>query len=161
MGSARELLFGASFVSRPPKPTPPASGPTPRVARVLVVDDEVQIADALRLVLSDEFDVTATTLPSEALEWLTSGNWYDVILCDVVMPAMTGIELRNRLHATRPDLAARIVFVTGGILWAYVRRLLDSVPNTVLEKPLDLQALREFIRRRVRTDPPLHRVVRE
>jgi hypothetical protein len=46
--------------------------------------------------------------------------------------------------------AARIVFITGGLLLPQVRALLDSVPNTCLEKPLDLEGLRELIRRRVR-----------
>jgi CheY-like chemotaxis protein len=125
-----------------------------RIARVLVVDDEPHVADALRLVLSDEFSVEVATRPEDALGRLTSGDWYDVILCDVMMPAMNGIELRNRVHAVRPDLAARIVFITGGILWEAVRKLLDSVPNLALEKPLDLGALRALIRRRARTSNP-------
>jgi DNA-binding NtrC family response regulator len=125
-----------------------------RAARVLVIDDEIRIASALRRLLSDEFETTATTRADEALEWLTSDGWYDVILCDVMMPLMNGIELRNRVHAVRPDLAARIVFVTGGIVVAHLRDLLDATPNTVLEKPLDFGALRELIRRRARAEAP-------
>jgi DNA-binding NtrC family response regulator len=136
-------------------PTP--SVDKPRAARVLVIDDEIRIASALRKLLSDEFETAATTRPDEALEWLTSDGWYDVILCDVMMPTMNGIELRNRVHAVRPDLAARIIFVTGGIVVAHLRDLLDKTPNMVLEKPIDFAALRELIRRRARPEaPPPH-----
>jgi CheY-like chemotaxis protein len=133
------------------------SGTNARVARVLVVDDEPLVAESMRLVLSDEFAVTSTTRPKEALEWLTAHEWYDVILCDVMMPGMNGVELRNRVHAVAPEVAARMVFITGGIVQDAVRRLVESVPNTCLEKPLDLPALRALIRRRTvpaASEPP-------
>jgi CheY-like chemotaxis protein len=139
---------------------PSAQRAAERRARVLVVDDEIRMAYALRGVLANEFEVEATTRPAEALEWLTSGRWYDVILCDVMMPVMNGAELRNRVQAERPDLAARFIFLTGGVAWAHLRHLLDGLPNLVLEKPLDLAALRELIRRRMRTDSPLPQALR-
>jgi CheY-like chemotaxis protein len=130
--------------------SPPPSGLRPRVARVLVIDDEAMVAKSLQLVLATEFDVTRTTEPEQALEWLSAGESFDVILCDVMMPRINGVELRNRVAQFSPDQAARIVFITGGLLLPHVRVLLDSVPNTCLEKPLDLDGLRELIRRRVR-----------
>jgi CheY-like chemotaxis protein len=124
----------------------------PRRARVLVVDDEPLVAESLRLVLSGEFSVTATTDPNEALKSISGGETYDVILCDVMMPQMNGIELRDRIAADAPDQAARIVFVTGGILIPHVRSLLETVPNAWIEKPIDLEGLRDLVRRRVRAD---------
>jgi DNA-binding NtrC family response regulator len=135
----------------------PASGTTPRVGRLLIVDDESRLADAVRRLLSDEFEVTVTSLPIEALKWLLCGDWYDVILCDVMMPVMNGVQLHDRVHAVHPELAARFVFVTGGVSVDSVRQLLDSVPNLVLERPIDFGALREFIRRRVISKPPPRR----
>jgi CheY-like chemotaxis protein len=136
-----------------PSETRLGSGTRARVARVLIVDDDSTVAEMLRRFLSDEFDVTATTRPSEAARWLTSGNWYDIVLCDVVMPEMTGVELHERVHQVRPDLAARIVFVTGGITRADLRAALDGLPNLVLQKPFDLASLRELVHRRVRSEP--------
>ncbi len=124
-----------------------------RRARVLVIDDDVLVAESLRRVLSDEFTVAAVTLPQEALEQLAGGDSYDVILCDVMMPIMNGIELRERVEAVAPEQAARMVFITGGILVPRVRALLESVPNAWLEKPIDLEGLRELIRRRIRGAP--------
>jgi CheY-like chemotaxis protein len=121
-----------------------------RPARVLVVDDEPRIAEALRLILSDEFAVTSTTEPQEALATIVAGEFFDVILCDVMMPVMNGVDLRDRIEEVSPDQAARIVFVTGGIVKPEVRALLERVPNAWLEKPIDYDGLRELIRRRVR-----------
>jgi CheY-like chemotaxis protein len=118
---------------------------------VLVVDDERLVADSLQRVLSDEFTVTAVTHPDEALAGIAAGDSFDVILCDVMMPIMNGVELRNRIERLAPDQAARIVFVTGGIVIPEVRALLERVPNAWLEKPIDVEGLRELIRRRVRT----------
>jgi CheY-like chemotaxis protein len=138
-----------------PPPSDPtsrtASGTVPRRARVLVVDDESLVAESLRLVLSDEFTVTATTNPEQALARIVSGESFDVILCDVMMPVLNGVELRNRIEGVAPDQAARIVFVTGGIVNPEVRALLESVSNAWLEKPLEVEGLRELIRRRVRS----------
>jgi DNA-binding NtrC family response regulator len=120
---------------------------------VLLVDDELGIVRSLQMLLSDEFHVVATSSPGQAWAWLTRGQWYDVILCDVVMPAMNGVELHERVHAVHPELAARFVFVTGGVRDALTQRRLEALPNLVLEKPMDFGALRELIRRRVYVAP--------
>ena len=94
--------------------------------------------------------MTAITEPDEAIAHIVSGESFDVILCDVMMPSMNGVELRNRIEGHAPDQAARIVFITGGIVKPEVRALLERVPNAWLEKPIDIEGLRDLIRRRVR-----------
>jgi CheY-like chemotaxis protein len=136
------------------------SGTMQRVARVLIVDDEPLVAESMHLVLADEFEVSFTTDPAEALAWLTSGDWYDVILCDIMMPRMNGVELRNRVNADNPALASRIVFVTGGILMPSIQWMLDGIPNQVLAKPFDFVGLRDFIRRRTLVAAPSPRASR-
>jgi CheY-like chemotaxis protein len=148
MVPARSIPVSASPSEPPPRI---ASGTVARRPRVLVVDDEPLVAESLRLVLSDEFTVVATTDPQQALARVGGGESFDVILCDVMMPLMTGPELRDRLDEVAPDQAARIVFITGGILLPHVRALLERVPNAWLEKPIDLDGLRDLIRRRVRS----------
>ena len=132
------------------KPTRTASGTRQRPARVLVVEDEVVVAESVRLVLSSEFEVAVSTRPEEALARLRRGETFDVILCDVMMPGMNGVELRDGVDQFAPEQAARIVFITGGMPMPHVRELVERVPNTCLEKPLDFEGLRELIRRRVR-----------
>lgn len=124
------------------------------MGRVLIVDDELLLAESLRRILADEFEVSVTSAPTMALAWLTSGDWYDVVLCDVMMPGMNGVELRAAAERVVPELAARFVFMTGGILLPEVQALLDKTPSMVLAKPFDYGALRELIRRRVLVQPP-------
>jgi CheY-like chemotaxis protein len=118
---------------------------------VLVVDDERLVGSSLRRVLGDEFVVTTTTDPEQAFAWIVEGQTFDVILCDVMMPVTNGVELRNRIDEIASDQAARIVFVTGGIVHPEVQALLERVPNAWLEKPVDVEGLRELIRRRMRS----------
>jgi CheY-like chemotaxis protein len=136
-----------------PSETRYSSGIRVRVARVLIIDDEAALGEMLRRFFSDEFDVTVTTRPSDAVKWLSSDRWYDVVLCDVMMPGMTGLEVYERVREVRPDLADRIVFMTGGIVQAELQAALDRLPNLVLQKPFDLASLRELIGRRVRIEP--------
>jgi CheY-like chemotaxis protein len=125
-----------------------------RVARVLVVDDELLAAESLRRALSKEFEVTVLTDPAAALRRIGSGDWYDVVLCDVMMPGMSGVELHARVARIAPEIAVRFIFVTGGILLPHVQSLLEGVPNLVLAKPIDFESLRELVRRRTRRQVP-------
>ncbi|MEO8554450.1 MAG: PAS domain S-box protein, partial [Kofleriaceae bacterium] len=79
--------------------------------RILVIDDEVQVGRAVVALLSPEHDVLAVTRASDALERLASDDGFDVILCDLMMPEMNGMELYAHLPARYRD---RLVFVTGG-----------------------------------------------
>jgi CheY-like chemotaxis protein len=117
---------------------------------VLIVDDELLFADSVRRVLADEYEVIALTDPFAALTRIAAGDWFDVILCDVMMPGLNGVELLGRITPVAPELAARFVFITGGILLPHVQALLDGIPNLVLAKPFDYHALRDLIRRRTR-----------
>ena len=74
---------------------------------------------------------------------------YDVILCDLMMPVMTGMDLYAELAATRPALAARMIFMTGGTFTARARDFLAAVPNPAIDKPFDLSALSALLRARV------------
>lgn len=130
------------------------SGARERVARVLVIDDELLVAESLQRVLADEFEVTVATESSAALARLASGDWFDVILCDIMMPGMHGVALHDHVRRDQPDLAARFVFITGGIVLPHVQALLEGISNLVLSKPLDMQAMRELVRRRTRPETP-------
>jgi CheY-like chemotaxis protein len=121
----------------------------PRVGRVLVVDDEPLVADAVALMLSGAHDVTVVNSGQQALALLTRGERYDVILCDVMMPAMSGADLHARLTEVAPSEAERMVFITGCVLMPAGRAFLDRVANPCLEKPFDVHALRALVDQRV------------
>lgn len=130
--------------------TEPGSGALPRVARVLVVDDEPPIGAALRRSLRD-YEVIVTSSGREALAQIVSGERFDVILCDLTMPGMGGDDVHREIQRIAPDQAERIVFVTGGATTETRREFMAMVPNPILEKPFEVSKLREMIRARIAT----------
>jgi CheY-like chemotaxis protein len=120
-----------------------------RPGRLLIVDDEPFLGEALYRALRHEHEVIVLTEASSALDRLLKGERFDVILCDLMMPAMDGIEFHRCVAEVLPSEANRIVFITGGALTARVESFFRRVPNTLLEKPIDIDGLRALIDRRV------------
>jgi PAS domain S-box-containing protein len=111
--------------------------PPPELAhalRILVVDDDAFVARAIRRLLRSKHDVTLATGGAQALE-LIAKNEYDVVFSDVMMPGMTGMELHQHVLATRPSLADRFIFITGGPFTPEARELFDLVKNPCIQKP--------------------------
>ncbi len=127
----------------PPAPAPAAPPPAAR-ARVLVVDDEPMVGASLRRALSAH-DVVSVTSAREALARIEGGERFDVILCDVMMPGMSGPELYAELDRRGSDAARRLVFLTGGAVHPSTREFLARTPAAVLEKPFDAAALRALV----------------
>jgi PAS domain S-box-containing protein len=124
--------------------------PLVRRGRVLVVDDEPIIAKVVRRTLTGEHDVVGVTSAREALELLGRGTHFDVILTDLMMPEMTGMELYAELGRLDVEHTRRVVFLTGGAFTPSARAFLDGVPNPSLDKPFDAQQLRLVIASLVR-----------
>jgi PAS domain S-box-containing protein len=122
--------------------TPP---PMPRL-RILVIDDEAAICRSLELMWKGAHEVHSTTRASVALERLGAGESFDVILCDLMMPEMTGMKFYEALSTARPDLVSRVVFSSGGAFTPASRELIERVPNPCLEKPFDMRAVDEVLR---------------
>ncbi|HLL52022.1 MAG TPA: PAS domain S-box protein, partial [Myxococcaceae bacterium] len=117
-----------------------AANPTPR-ARVLVVDDEPNVTSALQRSLATDHEVVTVNRAQDALAMLVGGRRFDVILCDVMMPEMTGMDLHTALLQQVPDQAAKVVFMTGGAFSPTATSFLNEVPNAKLSKPLDFSLL--------------------
>ncbi len=115
--------------------------------RVLVVDDERLVGEAVARALSEENDVEVVTEARQALARIAKGERYDVILCDLMMPVMTGMDLYAEIVRAAPQLVGRLVFMTGGAFTPRARAFLESVSNPCLEKPLDTSKLRSIIAR--------------
>ena len=99
--------------------------------RVLVVDDESVVAHTLKVLLQTEHELIVAESGAEALELLhcdpVGAPTFDVILCDLMMPGMTGMELFEVLRREYPTLADRVVFMTGGVSMMRVSEFLESV----------------------------------
>lgn len=129
---------------RTPPPPPGASR-----SRVLVIDDERTLASALASLLGTDHDVDVETDAQTAHALLERpGEPYDCVLCDVLMPKLSGVELYVRLRAARPEYAARFVFMTGGVLDEDAQGLIDESGCPLLHKPFDVDRLLRLVRER-------------
>lgn len=124
--------------------SPVLASPVSRI-RILAIDDEPVLLRSIRRMLI-EHDVTCVEGARSALRLLEGGAKYDLILSDVMMPGMTGIDFYEELSRTRPEDAHKVVFVTGGTLNSKVSSFLWSVPNSRLDKPFGAEDVRRIIR---------------
>lgn len=142
---ARELsAIARSAAEAPPAPAPaPAPAPTsaPARVRVLVIDDEAALAAALQSLLAEGHDVAVLTDAIAARDAFAAGARYDAVICDLMMPRLTGIELHAELVRIAPDQARRMIMMTGGRFTAEARQFLETSGVRWIEKPFRLDDL--------------------
>jgi signal transduction histidine kinase/DNA-binding response OmpR family regulator len=146
----RVFLLPATTIDVSDVASAPSAGRASRRARVLVIDDEALIRTLVRRALSAEHDVTTLDRAAEALERIVAGESFDIILCDLMMPQMTGMELHAELVHKHADHAKRMIFLTGGAFTPGARGFLDGLTNQRVEKPFDVQHLRALVNDRIR-----------
>ncbi len=118
--------------------------------RILLVDDEPYILRAYKRTLRDEHDLVFAANGDEALGAIATHGDFDLVVCDVSMPTMSGMQLFEQVREHKPALAERFVFATGGATQKSVEEFLGSIPNLVLEKPFDMRVLRQLVADRQR-----------
>lgn len=109
--------------------------------RLLVVDDEAAVCRALKRNLGRWYEVVALDQAREALDLITGGERFDAILCDLVMPEMTGAQFYAALCRLAPEQARRVTFMTGGAFTSDSRAFLAETRHLCVDKPLDLKRL--------------------
>lgn len=117
-------------------------------AEVLVVDDEPAIGIIIRRILKAH-EVTCVTAAQDALSLIEDGQRFDVILCDLMMPEMSGMDFHGELNRRFPELADRVVFISGGAFTPAAHDYLAQVPNESLAKPFQPAQVRALLRRYV------------
>jgi signal transduction histidine kinase len=135
----------APVVAAMPAPRPQTS----RRGRVLVIDDEPLITSVVARTLP-EHDIVTRTSSTSALQLIRDGERFDVILCDLMMPQITGMELHEQVRAIDPAIAETIVFMTGDAFTEAARAFVATVPNRILDKPFEPRELRALIADRVK-----------
>jgi CheY-like chemotaxis protein len=113
--------------------------------RILLVDDEEAVRGALLRALGRLHEVVAAASGQAARAILTSDASFDLILCDLMMPEMSGMDVHRWLASEHPRLAQKMVFMTGGTFTPRARRFLAEVDNPCLDKPFDLSHLRSIV----------------
>jgi PAS domain S-box-containing protein len=140
-GSCFRVLLPAVRAEAPVEVEPPPPPPAARRGRILVVDDEPGVASLCERALESAHEVVVSNSGKDALECLAVNAPFDLILCDLMMPEMTGMELHAELQRIAPALAARMVFVTGGAFTATAREFLERSANPALTKPFSVDQL--------------------
>jgi CheY-like chemotaxis protein len=139
--------------ARADAPAPPSGAHQ----RLLVVDDDVLVARTLaRLLRGHSVEVVASG--RAALERLAAqGSGFDLVLCDLMMPELTGMDVYEEVVRRHPRLADRFVFISGGGVTERSRRFIELHADRVLSKPIDSRQLSELMARTVdanRLTPP-------
>jgi CheY-like chemotaxis protein len=137
-GVEESVRFHSSQPSQPP-PTPIAR------AKVLVIDDDPGVARTLHTMLESVHEVKSVESAREGLRLLLGEERFDIVLCDLVMPELSGMDLYRSLELNRPEVLSRIVFMTGGVFTADAERFLAAVRNPRIEKPFSLARIEQLL----------------
>ncbi len=148
---------GATFVVElpivtevaPPKPSEPLVKTSQKAvkARILVVDDEQVVRDIINRVLTGEGHKVGTVdNAADALKKIESKK-YNLILVDIKMPGMNGVELYKRIQKIDKSLAQKVVFITGDVMGADTEKFLSETKVAHIDKPFDAEQLIREVKR--------------
>ncbi|MDQ6830354.1 MAG: response regulator [Gemmatimonadota bacterium] len=118
--------------------------------RALIVDDEPTIREALR-----RFFTRLGWTASEAVDGQSAFTLltaapapeFDVVICDLRMPHMSGAELHDRLERENPEILSRFIFVAGDVTSPEMAEFVRRTKRPVILKPFELAALADLIKR--------------
>lgn len=147
-GAAFTIILPVAIEAEQPSSEPRAVGDKTAVfcngagKRILVVDDEEGILTLVREAFAaNGFELDMARDGETALRLLREKD-YDVIICDWRMPGLNGQQIYERLAAFKPELASRLIFVTGDVISKGVQAFMRQCGNTCLSKPFSLQEIR-------------------
>ncbi|HET9622099.1 MAG TPA: response regulator [Kofleriaceae bacterium] len=127
----------------------PSPRPKARRAKVLVIDDEPLLARAIERGLSAHHQVVVASRARDALERISHGETFDTILCDLMMPDVSGIDVHAYLEREHPALVPRVVFMTGGAFTASAKQFLHDIPNEHIVKPFSISEILKIVERQL------------
>ena len=150
---------GTKFSVRLPAQThEPAEGEVPTATdridtddhpRILIIDDDPQVVTLLDRALRRDFRVEAVTSGQGAIDRLAYDEDFALILCDLTMPDVTGMDVYRDAQKHHPSLASRFVVATGGAFTADAKDFLDKEEVPVIRKPFVISRLRTELNRLV------------
>ncbi|MBI2606826.1 MAG: response regulator [Deltaproteobacteria bacterium] len=137
----------AGATQRQPLPTIPEAK---RHGRLLIIDDEKMLASVFTRAIGVDHDVTFADSSNDAIALLEKDNRFDLILSDLMMPNITGMELYGIVSARWPELSARMIFMTGGAFTEQAREFVAQLPpERILDKPFGSRTLKTIINARL------------
>ncbi len=140
-GPSSRSTASASTSAAPASPAPAQQAPR---RRVLIVDDEPKVAEAARRILSRLYDVAVSPDGRGALERLEHEP-FDAVVCDLMMPNLDGGGFYAELERMHPELALRVVFMSGGAVTAVAERFRETIARRLVSKPFLPSTLRDAV----------------
>lgn len=128
-------------VVEPRRDSRPISEAPLKQLRLLIVDDDAMVLSALRRRLRRRYDTVTVLGGADALARLDEDPDFDAIVCDLMMPETDGKSFYDRVKQDHPQLADRIVFMSGGAFTPRLRKFAAAVSNPVLQKPVTREDL--------------------
>jgi|GEM_PF-2474883 len=113
--------------------------------RILVVDDEAGIRGLINSMLKRDHEVLTAASGAEGKEILAADQSFDLIILDLMMPQISGMDLHCWIADTYPRLADRVIFITGGVFTPRARDYLSKVNNMRIEKPFKTAMFRKLV----------------
>ncbi len=118
--------------------------------RLLLVDDEPLLLRAMARLLGGQYQVETASSGREAQERIGGGEHFDLVISDLMMGDVSGIELYSWLGEHRPEIAARMLFVTGGTLSRKADDFTTRLAERTLHKPVKRDELRNAVAQALR-----------
>jgi len=128
-------------------PVAPAEAPIGGVFDVLIIDDEVAVAKAIARGLR-QHRVTIVERGREGLALLAEGRRFDLILCDLMMPELTGMDVHDEIARAYPNELGHLAFMSGGAFTERAKAFCERITLPLLDKPIDLKQIRALLPQR-------------
>lgn len=117
-----------------------------RKSKVLIVDDEPLLLKLIYRTLSEDHEVVVKESSVEALQFIRANPSFDIILCDLMMPEMSGMELFDKVTENLPEMSERFAFMTGGAFTDTANQFIENMTNKKLDKPFTPSDLKVFVK---------------
>ena len=136
-----------------PEPAIPERAEDPSIPKILIVDDDQAVRDVMTFGLTDAgYQVTGASRARQALD-LPEISEFSLVLLDLRLPGMDGMEFFRILARRHPALGSRVIFMTGDTAGEHTERFLEHAGRPVLAKPFSLDALRTLVEAELEAGP--------
>jgi two-component system response regulator PilR (NtrC family) len=119
---------------------------------ILIVDDEKATREGLSRYLSHEYRTLKASNGKEAVELLRKNHSIDIVLSDIRMPQMDGMELLERIHEENPEII--VIFITAFYSIESAIKAIQKGAYNYLNKPIDLDKLDVIIKNAINNKKP-------
>lgn len=114
-------------------------------SRILVIDDEPLLGQTLTYAFAGRHDLVLATSGREALRQLAEDSQYDLVLCDLMMPDVSGPKVFEVVEQQHPDLVPRFAFMTGGAFTERAQEFLERYPGRRIDKPFTIGEIEQLL----------------